>query len=218
MEAEFWQQRWREGQIGFHLNEVNPLLQMYWPMLELPKNARILVPLCGKSQDLLWLADQGYQVVGVELSELAVKAFFTEQHLRPLQRDFGHHSGHYVDGIEIWCGDFFELQPSQIGKIDAIYDRAALVALPKPMREHYVRQLQRLTRRQVSQLLITMNYPQEDMDGPPFSVTHAEVQALYNQEYPGCVPHVCRDVLDSNPRFREKGLSRMLECVYLLKA
>lgn len=218
MESEFWQQRWREGQIGFHLSDVNPLLRMYWPMLGLPKNARVLVPLCGKSRDLTWLSVQGYQVVGVELSELAVKAFFMEQHLRPLQRDFGHHSGHYVDGIEIWCGDFFELQPSQIGKIDAIYDRAALIALPKPMREHYVRQLRRLARRCIPQLLITLDYPQEVMEGPPFAVTPQEVQALYDLEYPTIPPPVCYDAIGSSPRYREKGLSRIAECVYLLKA
>ncbi len=215
MEVDFWQQRWREGQIGFHLQEVNPLLSMYWPVLGLPKGARVLVPLCGKSRDLVWLAEQGYQVIGVELSNLAVDAFFQEQHLIPVQKSHGQHSGHYVDGIEIWCGDFFAMQPSQVGHIDAIYDRAALIALPQSMRERYVQQLLELAGK-VPQLLITLDYPQDQMAGPPFAVSPQEVERLYGQHNPGIAPHVCYDALGSNPRFIEQGLSRMAECVYLL--
>ncbi len=217
MEVEFWQQRWREGQIGFHLREVNPLLRMYWPLLSLPQGARVLVPLCGKSQDLAWLAAQGYQVIGVELSPLAVGAFFEEQRLCPAQKSHGQHSGHCVDGIEIWCGDFFELQHSQVGRIDAIYDRAALIALPEPMRRRYAQQLLTLTGA-VPQLLITLDYPQDKMDGPPFAVSNQEVTSLYEHRYRQTKPHVCYDALGSNPRFIEKGLSRMAECVYLLRA
>lgn len=217
MEVEFWQQRWRDGQIGFHLQEVNPRLRMYWPLLGLPKNARVLVPLCGKSHDLAWLAAQGYQVIGVELSPLAVDAFFKEQRLCPVQKSHGQHSGHFVDGIEIWCGDFFALQHSQVGHVDAIYDRAALIALPEPMRRRYVLQLRTLAG-PVPQLLITLDYPQDRMDGPPFAVSTQEVKTLYQHLYQPIHPHVCDDVLGSNPRFIERGLSRMAECVYLLRA
>jgi thiopurine S-methyltransferase len=215
MEVDFWQQRWREGQIGFHLQEVNPLLRMYWPLLRLPQGARVLVPLCGKSRDLAWLAAQGYQVIGVELSSLAVNAFFEEQRLCPVQQAHGQHSGHYVDGIEIWCGDFFDLHPSQVGQVDAIYDRAALIALPEAMRGRYVQQLLALAGA-VPQLLITLDYPQDKMAGPPFAVSTQEVTRLYGRHYPGIAAHVCYDALGSNARFIDQGLSRMAECVYLL--
>lgn len=217
MEADFWHQRWRDNQIGFHLDEVNPLLRMYWPMLDLQKGARVLVPLCGKSRDLGWLAAQGYHVVGVELSPLAVEAFFKEHGLTAEKKSQGHVDGHYVQGVEIWCGDFFEMHRSHIGHVDAIYDRAALIALPLPMRERYVEHLLALTGR-VPQLLVTLDYPPEQMEGPPFPVTTQEVALRYGDQYHAIHPHVCHDILGNDKRYAEKGLSRLSECVYLLRA
>jgi thiopurine S-methyltransferase len=197
MEADFWHQRWRENQIGFHLDEV--------------------VPLCGKSRDLGWLAAQGYHVVGVELSPLAVEAFFKEHGLSPQKKSHGHVDGHYVQGVEIWCGDFFEMHRSQIGHVDAIYDRAALIALPESMRGRYVQHLLALTGR-VPQLLVTLDYPATQMEGPPFPVTSQEVARRYGDHYHAIQPHICYDTLGSDKRYAERGLSRLAECVYLLRA
>ncbi|MBI3561071.1 MAG: thiopurine S-methyltransferase [Gammaproteobacteria bacterium] len=219
MDPNFWQQRWRDGQIGFHLESVNPLLRMYWPVLSLPSASRVLVPLCGKSHDLAWLAQQGHHVIGVELSPLAVEGFFAEQRLEPqrhTQQGFDHYS---VDGIEIWCGDVFNLGPSQLGEIAAVYDRAALIALPETMRQRYVRHLFSLLGPvPAPQLLITVDYPQSLMDGPPFAVSSSEVQWLYSDRYHGVEPRVCYQSVGSNPRFVEKGLSWLIECVYLLRS
>jgi thiopurine S-methyltransferase len=217
MEPDFWHQRWQQNLIGFHQGEVNPYLREYWADLGVPAPARILVPLCGKSQDLLWLSQQGYQVEGVELSELAVRAFFDEQGLSPRQSQQGQWQVWESGRLRLWCGDFFELTAAQLGRVDAIYDRAALIALPPAMRQAYARHLQAQVGT-VPHLLVTLEYPQGQMDGPPFSVEQSEVETLFAQRYSGTRPHLVDDVLSHNANLQERGLDRLNECVYLLQA
>ena len=217
MEPEFWRQRWQQNQIGFHQGEVNPYLRQYWRELAVSAPARILVPLCGKSLDLPWLVQQGYQVEGVELSELAVRAFFEEQGLTPRHRRQGELQVWESDNLRVWCGDFFRLDAAQLGPIDAVYDRAALIALPAPMRQAYARHMHSLVG-EVPHLLITLEYPQTRMDGPPFSVEQTEVESLFGERYTGTRPHACEDVLASNANLQQRGLERLNECVYLLQA
>ena len=216
MEPDFWHQRWQQNLIGFHQAEGNPYLRQYWGELGVAAPARVLVPLCGKSYDLMWLHQQGYHVEGVELSELAVRAFFVEQGLTPHQHKVGEYSLWEGEGIRLWCGDFFKLTAAQLGPIDAVYDRAALIALPPPMRQAYVRQLQTLVG-DVPHLLVTLEYPQGQMDGPPFSVEAAEVARLFGGRYRGTQPQVRADILSQDARLRERGLTRLHESVYLLQ-
>ena len=134
MEPQYWHQRWTEGRTGWHREEFNPHLEAHWPRLNVPPQARVFVPLCGKSRDLLWLAGEGHRVVGVELSEIAARAFFAEAGLSPQVTELGGGFTRYaVDEIEILCGDFFGLTPERLGGIEAVYDRASLIALPPPM-------------------------------------------------------------------------------------
>lgn len=214
MEADFWRQRWENNLIGFHLDEVNPYLRANWAALNLKAGARVFVPLCGKSLDLIWLADQGYEVVGIELSPLAVKAFFAENNL-PVE-----HS--HIDGLEYWhsekisifCGDFFALSAEILGQVDAVYDRASLIALPATMRQAYAAKLTELAR-SAPKLLVTLEYEQSKMEGPPFSVSENEVKSLYQANYE--VKQVsAQDVLGDNEKFRIKGLEYMNECIYQL--
>ncbi len=216
MEPEFWHQRWLENRIGFHQGEVNPYLRKYWGLLGVSAPARILVPLCGKSLDLLWLVQQGYQVEGVELSELAVRAFFDEQGMTPSVTSRSDWQVWEAEKLRLWCGDFFALTAADLGPIDAVYDRAALIALPKALRLRYVQHMHRLVG-PVPHLLITLEYPQALMDGPPFAVEQPEVQALLGANYTGTQPHVCDDVLTGNDRLQQRGLDRLNECVYLLQ-
>jgi thiopurine S-methyltransferase len=216
MEPDFWHQRWQQNKIGFHQGEVNPYLRKYWQALGVPAPARILVPLCGKSLDLLWLVQQGYQVEGVELSELAVRAFFEEQGIAAQHSRHGDWQVWESDQLRLWCGDFFKLNAAQLGPIDAVYDRAALIALPAAMRQAYVRHMQSLVG-EVPHLLITLEYPQAKMDGPPFSVEPAEVEALFGERYSGIQAHACDDVLSHNAHLQQRGLERLNECVYLLQ-
>ena len=214
MEADFWHNRWENELTGFHLDEVNPHLKANWPFLKLEKNSRIFVPLCGKTLDLIWLAEQGFQVVGVELSALAAEAFFTENNLAVKKSQVGGFTLWQSEDISLFCGDFFNLSTHILGKIDAVYDRASLIALPPSMRQDYASRLMSLTP-SASKLLITLEYDQSKMDGPPFSVSQSEVEALYQEHYE-VKQHVAQDVLDENERFRQKGLDYMNECVYQL--
>ncbi len=191
MEFEFWHQRWEAGQIGFHMEEVNPFLKRYFAELKLSKGDKVLVPLCGKSVDLVWLWQQGLEVCGVELSPLAVRQFQQEQDLPLVAQpqgafEFWHlpqESGQETVGLGILCGDFFQLTAEQCREVKAVYDRAALVALPLEMRVQYVAHLQQILPAGTKILLVTMDYDQSLMQGPPFAVSKAEVHHLFSQAY-----------------------------------
>ena len=194
MNAEFWQSRWQEGRIGFHKSEVNPLLVEYFATLNLNKGSRVLVPLSGKSVDMAWLAQQGYNVVGIELVESAVKEFFAEQGITPTitQPIYNTNIKCYqaqLSGqtIELWVAEIFALTAKDIGQIDAVYDRAALIALPETMRSKYSEQIVKLSSsvddKNAPQLLITINYDQSQKDGPPFAISRQQIQQYYNAAY-----------------------------------
>lgn len=182
MEADFWHQRWHNGQIGFHKNTVNPLLARHFSRLALPAGKRVFVPLCGKSLDLGWLRRSGYHVIGAELSELAVEQLFEQLGLKPSVSRVGRCTHYRADHIDIFVGDVFDLDAATVGTVDAVYDRAALVALPPAMRERYSTHLVALTEA-APQLLICFAYDQQRMDGPPFSITPDKVEHHYAAHY-----------------------------------
>lgn len=178
MHPEFWHARWREGQIGFHQGTVNEGLTAWWPTLDLPEGSRVLVPLCGKSHDMLWLREQGHEVVGVELSGVACEAFFADNDLpAPLRGPFGPFQAWRGDGLLLLQGDIFDLPPDMTAA--AIYDRAATIALPPRMRAPYAERLATVLAPGAPMLLSTLAYPQTERDGPPFSVDPDEVARLY---------------------------------------
>lgn len=215
MEPEFWHQRWQRGEIGFHLDRPNPHLVTYWPALALPAGARVLVPLCGKSRDLAWLAERGHEVVGVELSQIAVTDFFREQGWLASTQARGEFISHRAEGVEILCGDCFALDRSLVGSLDAIYDRAALVALPPELRRRYSELLAELLAMGGQMLLVTFDYPQEQMSGPPFSVGPDQVRDLYGKHF-AIDLLTSEDILDAEPRFRQRGLQMLHEHVFHL--
>lgn len=212
MEPEFWHKRWSTNQIGFHLPEVNPYLQRFWPQLGVEQGSRVLVPLCGKTLDLLWLAQQGYSVLGVELSEKAAADFFLEHQLEPSVSEEGAFKVFRAADIEIRCGDFFALSPEDVNDCTALYDRAALIALPGPMRERYAAHLQKILPQCVG-LLITLDYAQDEMPGPPFSVGDDEVQRLLGEVWRLEVLQE-QDVLGESWKFLQAGVKRLDERVY----
>jgi thiopurine S-methyltransferase len=215
MEPTFWQERWARNQIGFHLPEVNPYLLRYWPSLTLAQDAKVLVPLCGKSLDLMWLASNGYHVLGVELSEQAVEAFFNEQNLTPRITRHGVFKVYQADLIEVWCGDFFALDAGVLADCTALYDRAALIALPPLMRAQYAEQLNSLLRPGCQGLLITLDYDQTQKAGPPFAVTEDEVKVLLGFQWNLEVLDT-QDILGESWKFVQDGVTRLEECVYRL--
>ncbi|MCJ7960421.1 MAG: thiopurine S-methyltransferase [Pseudomonas sp.] len=215
MEPKFWQERWARNQIGFHLPEVNPYLQRHWPKLALAEGAKVLVPLCGKSLDLIWLASLGYRVLGVELSEQAVQAFFSEQGLMPKISQRGVFKVYQADLIEVWCGDFFALDAEALADCSALYDRAALIALPPLMRAQYAEHLNALLRPGCQGLLITLDYDQTQKAGPPFAVTDDEVKVLLGSHWAVQVVEE-QDILGESWKFVQDGVTRLEERVYQL--
>jgi thiopurine S-methyltransferase len=213
VDAQFWQDRWVDNKIGFHLGEVNPYLVEYWPSFKLHAGSRVFVPLCGKSLDLLWLAEQGYDVIGIEISPIAVQAFFKENSLTPNIEQHGAFEVWSVDNITLICGDFFELNRAQLGEVAAVYDRASLIALPVDMRNAYVEQLDELCPLDIPRLLITLDYDQQVMAGPPFAVSDDEIRQLYPPPTE-VLRLAASDVLKENDRFRQIGLKGLLESVW----
>jgi thiopurine S-methyltransferase len=182
METSFWQQKWEKNEIAFHQSEANPLLVKYFTELSLEKGSRVFVPFCGKTLDIPWLLSNGYRVAGAELSEIAIRQLFTELGVEPKILGVGAVDRYSAENIEIFVGDIFDLSSETLGSIDAIYDRAALVALPEKMRHRYTAHLTEITDK-APQLLITFEYDQSAMEGPPFSVSNEEVNELYGASY-----------------------------------
>ncbi|MFJ4134837.1 thiopurine S-methyltransferase [Pseudomonas cyclaminis] len=213
MEPKFWQERWARNQIGFHRSEVNPYLQRHWLSLGLAEGAKVLVPLCGKSLDLMWLASHGYRVLGVELSEQAVEAFFSEQNLTPRTTRHGAFKVYQADLIEVWCGDFFALDAEVLADCTALYDRAALIALPPLMRAQYAEHLNSRLRPGCQGLLITLDYDQTQKAGPPFAVTDDEVKVLLEAHWSLQVIEE-QDILRESWKFVQDGVTGLDERVY----
>lgn len=182
MDAGFWHEKWAKNDIAFHQIDVHPMLAENLARLGLPKGARVFVSLCGKSLDMGWLAKSGYHVIGAELSEEAVKQFFEEAGLQPSVRGWAGGRHYSAAGIEIFAGDIFDLKAEMIGTVDAVYDRAALVALPDTMRPDYAAHVTAITGA-APQLLITFTYDQSVMAGPPFSIPADEVTTHYTGPY-----------------------------------
>lgn len=182
MEASFWHQRWERNEIGFHEASANALLVKHLPSLSLAPQSRVFIPLCGKTLDIHWLLNQGLRVAGAELSELAVTQLFAELNLTPEITQRGQLRHYHAQHIDIFVGDIFDLTADILGQVDAVYDRAALVALPAPLREKYAAHLIAISHT-APQLLICYVYEQSQLSGPPFSVEDAEVKQHYQSQY-----------------------------------
>jgi thiopurine S-methyltransferase len=178
MHAEYWHTRWKEGRIGWHQADVDRQLARHWPTLAIPATARVLVPLCGRSLDMAWLAARGHRVVGVELSEQACRAFFAEHGLAAKETTQQGFLRLAAGGIDLWCGDVFTLPAGCFDGIDAVYDRAALIALPPSMRAAYADAVYGALPRHCRGLLVTLEYPDGSRNGPPFCVREPEVRTL----------------------------------------
>lgn len=215
MKAEFWHERWSRQEIGFHRKQVHPLLDQFYDRLR-PEHHTIFVPLCGKSIDMLWLADHGLQVVGSELSKLAVSTFFEENKLTQEVLSVEPLQGFRSERVLIWQGDYFALLARHLNGASCFYDRAALVALPADMRTQYVEKLNTLMPMSAEGLLITFDYDTTQMDGPPFAVPTTEVYALFANEWEitNCSQ---QDVIESHLGMQARGLTSLIETCWHLK-
>ncbi|MCH7312610.1 thiopurine S-methyltransferase [Acinetobacter sp. ANC 4805] len=182
MQHDFWHDKWQTNNIGFHQDQPYPLLTQHLQSLNLNSNARLFVPLCGKSLDLAWLIKQGYHVVGIDLSPIAIQALIIDLGLSFKETQSGELTHYQHPQIELFVGDFFQLTAQQLGDVDAVYDRAALIALPSQMRSQYTQHLLDITK-QAPQLLISLEYDQNLLQGPPFSVPEHELTEHYATHY-----------------------------------
>ena len=189
------------------------------PAVEQREKLKVFVPLCGKSKDMLWLSQNNYQVFGVECSDLAVKGFFEENALNYKHAEKDQHalfqSSDLSSLIEIFQGDFFELQPSDLDDATDIFDRASLVALPVDMRQRYADKMAELQKTGVRTLLVALTFDSSEMNGPPFSVTENEVNALYSDNF-SVQKLLFKEVIEEEPGLKKRGLTSLVETVYKL--
>jgi thiopurine S-methyltransferase len=214
MEPDFWIKNWHAGSTGFHQGKVNPALEMYWP--KQPPGQSVLVPLCGKSLDMLWLEQQGLEVMGIELAEQAILEFCRENNLAYSVN----HSDEFISyrlhekNIRLIVADFFAFAKSYQGNpFDGLYDRAALVALPLDMRKPYVTATQKLLSKDATGMVITLEYDQNLMRGPPFSVPNEEAQRLWKSQLRCVYEH---DVLHELGKAKAAGVPSVQESIWLL--
>ena len=216
MHHDFWHDKWQQNQIGFHEGTVNAYLKAYWPTLQRSIAEPVFVPLCGKSHDLFWINNLGHPVLGVELSPIACKDLFEEAGISAEVTQVPPYIRFAHNDLSILCGDFFSLTAADIAPAKLLYDRAALIALPPEMRKQYVAQLNRLMPEGAEGLLVTLEYPQQEMSGPPFSVLKEEVLTLYERIWQVEQIHE-KELSADDPFAKRRGLSKLKERVYRLR-
>lgn len=216
MEISYWKARWNKGKTGWHMEDVYPNLPTYWPELQLEKETTVLVPLCGKSLDLLWLRNFGHGVIGVDVSHKAAELFFWENGIDYHTSNKASFTIYQSDKLSIWCGDFLKLRPEYLPEIGAVYDKAALIALPEEQRKSYAEQVINLCDGDTQMLLNTFEYEQDEMNGPPFSVFRKELEELYGKRFTIRLLHE-ESIFEDLARFQQRGLtSYLIEKVYHL--
>ena len=216
VDNQHWLDRWEQNRIGFHETEVNPLLVRYLPQFNLKPGDSIFLPLCGKSVDMVWLAEQGYEVTGIELSQLAIESFFEEQQLSYQLFESDRFLLYKSDNINLLQGDFFDLRADDLPDYKLVYDRASLIAFEAPQRPDYCAHLRSLMPQQADMLLITLHYDQQKMKGPPFGVSDEEVMVAYQSGYDISILQQ-NAILDERPRWRSLGLDFLTETVFSLQ-
>ncbi len=213
MEAEFWLQRWQEGSTPWNEGVPNAALRRHLDCLDLQPGDRVFVPLCGKAEDMWWLHEHGFDVLGIDLSPLAGRAFLSGHGRAFSETRHNRYSLIESPGFRLFAGDFFALEAADLEGVAAIYDRAALVALPAAVRQRYARRLGELLDAPI--LLISMEYPEHEMEGPPFSVREPEVRALFHDRHR--VRHLGEDDIIGRSSLRKRGLTRLVEHAYLIE-
>jgi len=217
MKKEFWINKWENNQIGFHKDFTHPLLVEYISLLNLKRGDTVFVPMCGKTLDMLWFNSQGYKVIAVELSQIAVEQFFTENNLEFTQTSDGVFNIYSHENITIYQGDYFALSTHYLKQVTAVYDRASLIALPGGMVEKYAEHMSAILPLNSKVLLITLELQRTNTDslGPPFSVPDDKVKVLF-KDFNFIELLQEEDIIDREKGFQEKGCEYVYERVYLI--
>ena len=219
MDSDFWHARWQNNQLGWHRAEVHPSLVEFFPRFELKAGDRVFVPLCGKSQDMVWLAKQGLSVIGNELSPIAIQDLFADLQLQPTKTQLGKLVKWQAGSYTLYEGDYFDLKPEHVSEVKFVHDRAALIALPRDGefgRKAYLRQMRNLFPVDVQTLLITLDYDQTIMGGPPFSVGYEEV--IWHYAFDHIIEFLAEeDILCQELKFKQRGLPQLTEWTFMMK-
>ncbi len=216
MDQNFWLKRWEDAETGFHRAKPHPLLAAHWSELNLAKESQVFVPLCGKSSDMIWLAERGHKVVGAELSPIAVDGFFADLDLTPKVENNTGLELKTAGPYRIWQSDVLELTRCDVGEIDSIYDRAALVALPPDMQANYAHLLTHLLSVGGQLFLVSLSYDQNEMKGPPFSISNETIQRLFAKHFEIVHRTTNSDALGESQNLKERGLTALTESLYIL--
>lgn len=215
MEHDFWHTRWQENRIGFHLPDINDRLLEHHASLAMIENETVFIPLCGKTHDIKFFIEQGHDVIANELSPLAVTDFFKENALEFKQETRSPFVLYQADQLRFYQGDFFKLEQTDLAKVSIVYDRAALVAMPKEMRQQYAKKLIQTLPQKVKILLVTLEYDQNLKQGPPFSVIENEVFQLYQADFK--ISCLAEDDTEKKQRSASSQGLKMVEKTYLLE-
>ena len=214
MDLEFWHEKWNKNETGFHLKQTHPLLKKHLTADRLNAIKTVFVPLCGKTLDIQYLLDLGLNVVANELSEVAVQELFKGLDVEPEISEWSGGACYSTGKLKVWVGDFFELTAEQLESVDLVYDRAALIALPRDMRDSYAKHIKSITGN-APQFLITLAYDQNIMSGPPFSVDKKEVEQHYAEMYEIGVLS-SKEIIEYESKFASRGLTSLVESAYWL--
>ncbi|MGR6873286.1 thiopurine S-methyltransferase [Pseudomonas sp. HK3] len=215
MNAQFWLNKWQKNEIGFHLPKPHPWLVALWPEINAQTSVlHVFLPLCGKTCDVDFFLAQGRAVTANELSEDAVKAIYERLAIKPQVSNWAGGKRYHAKNLTIYAGDFFQLTPSELINVDWVYDRAALIALPATMRSQYTRHLMQLCPK-AQQCLITLDYQQDLMSGPPFALSYEEVKQHYAATH-SINELKSANIIEHEPRFAQNGLPELFQRVYQL--
>ena len=211
-----WISRWESNRIGWHAEQVNRHLNKYLDRFELSFGESVFVPLCGKTNDMQYLLEKNIKVIGVEMSNIAIEQFFSENNLDYSVSKIGQFVLYEGDRIILYCGDFFDLDSKHLENVKAIYDRASLIALDEDLRQKYAKHLSDIIEFDARILLLTLNYPQHQRSGPPFAVSKEEVKQLFNGSF-DIQELYCIEDIENEPMFQNLGVDFVEKAVYLLQ-
>lgn len=215
---EDWKQRWQDGHTGWHKNVVHPALIKYFERLELTAGDQVFVPLCGSSVDMEWLAEQGINIIGCEISDKAIAGFFERVELQPEKTRQDELVSWKAGSYTLYQGDYFAMQANHVERIRAVYDCASLIALPREGetgRKAYLRKMRELVSDEVKTLLITLDYEQPEFGGPPYPVGYEEI--VWQYAFDHIIEFISeQQTLVTEPCLRQHGLNRVTEWVYLM--
>jgi len=213
MKASFWHSCWERNSLGFHQTTIHPFLEQYFQLMMLPQDKNVFVPLCGKSDDMAWLAER-LDVVGAELSDIACADFFKEKSLEVSPQYQGSFKCYTHKNLALWQGDFFKLSPQQFPSFDWIYDRAAIIALPVDMQVAYAAHLTRFISKKTKLFLISLEFPPDELEGPPFPLFENNIEHLFDGLVVECIAeHELEDKVFAQRTF---NVSYLREKLYII--